>query len=621
MKISDIHAPCDIQDASIEELEQLAADIRTFLIQNIARTGGHLSSNLGIVELTIAIHKVFNSPLDRILFDVGHQSYVHKILTGRADKFSTLRQFEGLSGFQKKAESEHDVWEAGHSSTALSAALGFCIARDLNHENYQVIPVVGDAAIMSGISLEALNTIGMKQPNMVIILNDNEMSISKNVGALSETFTKLRTSKSYNSFKSSLSGMLNNNDAGKTMLHKLKDMKDSFKRSVVESSFFGDFGLDYIGPVNGHDLKALIQTLEIAKNHHGPIVVHVSTIKGKGYSFAENDRSGKWHGIGPFNIHTGETLSQLEKNCVSWSEAISQILCSLAKENKDIVAITPAMTSGSKLENFASAYPQRFIDCGIAEDHAAVLAAGLASEKKRPFLSIYSSFLQRAYDPINHDIARMDLPVVIGIDRCSLVGEDGSTHHGVFDIQLLRAIPNMILAQPANYDEAVDLMHLAFSQEHPFAIRYPRGNVMLTSHQPQKIEIGSWTKETIGSHPKCVVIAYGSDVMQIITKAQVNQMDMIVVNARFFKPLDTQCLKELATLNLPIYVHECDMLAGGLSSAILEYMNDMNLYFPLHRIGIHDHYVPFGSMSSLRKKEGLDLNSLFTELEAYYHEN
>ena len=619
MKISEIHGPEDIKEASIQELEELAQEIRTFLIQNIARTGGHLSSNLGIVELTIAVHKVFDSPTDRILFDVGHQSYVHKILTGRADKFYSLRQLNGISGFQKKCESEHDVWEAGHSSTALSAALGFCIARDLNHEHYQVVPIVGDASIVSGISLEALNTIGMKQPNMVIILNDNDMSISKNVGALSETFTKLRTSKPYNSLKSGLSDLLNNNDAGKNMLHKLKDVKDSLKKSVVESSFFGDFGLDYIGPVNGHDLKALIQTLEIAKNHHGPIVVHVCTIKGKGYSFAENDKSGKWHGIGPFNIRTGETLSQLDENTLSWSEAIAQILYDIAKTNKDVVTITPAMTSGSKLEKIAAAFPNRFIDCGIAEDHAAVLAAGLASEGKHPFLSIYSTFLQRAYDPINHDIARMNLPVVIAIDRAGLVGEDGPTHHGVFDIQLLRALPNVILAQPSTYEEAVDLMHLAFSLNQPFALRYPRGNVTISDHQPEKIAVGSWTYKTIGSQPKCIIIAYGNEVEAIKQKAKANEFDMIVVNARFFKPLDTACIQKIAQQKLPVYVHETDMLAGGLSSAILEYCNDADIDLKLHRIGIGDHYVHHGSVSALRKLEGLDLNSLFDQIEEFYH--
>lgn len=620
MKINELKNPSQLKNLDIKELNELCEEIRTFLIENISRTGGHLASNLGVVELSVAIHKVFDSPSDKIIFDVGHQSYVHKILTGRANRFYTLRQYKGLSGFQKRAESEHDCYEAGHSSTALSSALGFAMARDYNHEQHQVVAVVGDASLMSGISLEALNTIGERQSKMIIILNDNGMSISKNVGALSDTLTKMRTSEVYNRTKQVVSSSLRKNKAGQNLYHTISNIKNSVKRNVVESSFFGDFGLDYLGPIDGHNLHQLIQTLETAKNHHGPIVVHVCTKKGKGYKFAENDTSGKWHGVSAFNVRTGELLHQLPKNALSWSQLISDTVMQLASENKDLIAITPAMITGSKLENFQKKFPDRLIDCGIAEDHAAILAAGLACAGKRPFLAIYSSFLQRAYDPINHDICRMDLPVVIGIDRAGLVGEDGATHHGCFDIQLLRSLPNMILAQPKDASEARNLLYTAFSQDHPFAIRYPRGTVIKDDQKMENIEIGSWSEHPVTDRSELYVVSYGSDVDAIISKAQANHLHLTVVNARFFKPLDTIVLDEMAASQLPIIVYETDILAGGLSSAMLEYYNDTKQTVSLIRIGINDHYVAQGSISELRKSEKIDLNSLFEKIGELLHE-
>lgn len=611
MKINELKDPSQLKNCQIHELNELCEEIRTFLIENISHTGGHLASNLGIVELCVAMHVVFDSPNDKILFDVGHQSYVHKILTGRANQFSTLRKYNGLSGFQKRCESIHDCYEAGHSSTALSAALGFALARDYNHENHHVISVVGDASLMSGISLEALNTIGEKQCRMIILLNDNGMSISKNVGALSETLTKMRTSGLYTKTKKDVSELLLKNNATKPIYNTISNMKNSVKKSVVESSFFGDFGLDYLGPIDGHNLHQLIVTLQSAKKHHGPIVVHVCTKKGKGYPFAENDTSGKWHGISPFNVRTGELLSKLPENVVSWSEWIAMCVTKLAKENDDILAITPAMLTGSKLECFAKQFGDRIIDCGIAEDHAAILANGLACAGKRPFLAIYSSFLQRAYDPINHDICRMDLPVVIGIDRAGLVGEDGATHHGCFDIQLLRSLPNMILSQPKDAYEAQNLLYTAFHQNHPFAIRYPRGSVEICTKEMSEIEIGTWEELDTDEKIDLYVITYGSDVDAIYHKAAANHLSLGIINARFFKPMDTQILDEIAENKLPVIVYETDILAGGLSSAILEYYNDTSQHVPLIRIGIDDHFVTHGSVSELRKAEGIDLNHLF----------
>ena len=615
MKISDIKTPKDIQGLSYQQLNELAAEIRQFLITNIARTGGHLSSNLGVVELTMAIHYVFDSPNDKVFFDVGHQSYVHKILTGRASQFSTLRQFNGLSGFQKRKESAHDPWEAGHSSTALSAALGMAVARDLNHECHQIIPVVGDAAMAGGLSVEALNEIGFEQRNMVIIFNDNNMSISKNVGALNDTFTRLRTSKPYNDLKHDLTGILSSSKSGESILNVMRNVKNKVKKNIVDSSFFSELNLDYIGPVDGHDFKNLIKTLKIARNHSGPIVVHVITEKGKGYSFAEKDETGKWHGVSQFNPKTGEFLSQLPETHCSWSEIISKTVLDLAKKDRNIMAVTPAMISGSKLETFFHEFPTRSLDCGIAEDHAAVLAASLANSGKRPFLAIYSSFLQRAYDQMNHELARMDLPVVVGIDRCGLVGEDGATHHGVYDIQLLRALPNFILAQPKDAQEAQNLVYTAFKQNHPFAIRYPRGSASYQKVEAyEAIPIGSWTRWQYNQHSRCIVFAYGPDVDRIISKASINSLEIMLINTRFFKPLDTDMLLECIGLNLPMIIYENDILIGGLSSAILEFCNDQNIQANFERMGIKDHFVEHGSLNTLRKNEQIDLTSLFDEI-------
>ena len=615
MHVYDISGPADIRQLSIKELEALAAEIRAFLIESISRTGGHLSSNLGIVELTLALHVVFDSPRDRILFDVGHQSYVHKILTGRARQFSTLRQYKGLSGFQKRHESEHDCWEAGHSSTSLSAALGMAVARDLNGEHYHIVPVIGDGAMASGMSMEALNQIGGEERNMIIIFNDNSMSISRNVGAMDVAFTRLRTSRSYTTLKNDLQQGLSTSRFGRSLLKGMKNFKNAIKDNVVDTSIFGEFNLDYIGPINGHDLSELIKVLKVAKQHKGPIVVHVLTKKGKGYPYAENDKEGAWHGVAPFDPNSGKPLAALPAGHCSWSEAIARILCDLARDDRDIVAITPAMKAGAKLDGFAREFPQRFFDCGIAEEHAMTFAAGLAASGKRPFISVYSSFLQRAYDQINHDVARMKLPVVIGIDRCGLVGEDGETHHGVFDITMLHAIPNLIMAQPKDVQEARVLMKTAFSCAQPFCIRYPRGSVPYTKEEGEPAPVGTWTRWAPQREARVCVISYGSDIDRIISKVMANDMPVEIINARYFKPLDEAMLDDILYRSIPVIVYESDMLDGGLSSAILQYINDHRICCHLIRIGIGDHYVEQGSIPQLRRAEKIDMNTLFKELE------
>lgn len=617
MDIRGIENPKFLKSMNIKEMNQLAAEIRSFLIQSVALTGGHLASNLGVVELTIAMHYVFDAPKDKFIFDVGHQSYIHKILTGRAKDFRTLRQYGGLSGFQKCKESEYDPWEAGHSSTSLSAGLGMAIARDLDGDDYQVCCVVGDGSMGSGESLEALNHIGEGKHNMVIIFNDNNMSISKNVGAITKGFARLRTAKSYTDLKQGMKKNLKKNQFGQSVLNGLVNAKELIKEGIVDKGIFGEFGLEYLGPVDGHNINELIHALKTAKSHDGPIVVHVLTQKGRGYEYCEKDRTGKWHGVGPFNVTTGRAIHQIPMGYKSWSEVMSTTLCDFAETNKDIIAITPAMMAGSKLEGFFSKYPDRSFDCGICEEHAATFAAGLAKANKRPFLSLYSSFLQRCYDQINHDICRMDLPVVIGIDRAGLVGDDGPTHHGVFDVGILRGIPNLIIAQPKDANEAQHMLYTAFNQQHPFAIRYARGEVPYRKvSEYETIEIGSWVMEYEPENVQAYVLTYGEDVEKVHHKIESNKLPVGVINCRFFKPVDTNMLDYLAGKGLPLIDYEHDMLSGGLGTAVLEYLNDQNSHLQVIRLGIKDEYVPQGAVNLLRKDCAMDLNTLISVLQS-----
>lgn len=614
MDLYSIKNPEFLKSMSEKELESLSHEIRNFLIENISKTGGHLASNLGVVELTVALHYVFDSPRDRIFFDVGHQSYVHKILTGRADQFPTLRHYHGLSGFQKRKESIHDVWEAGHSSTSLSAALGMAVARDLSHENFHVIPVIGDGALSSGMALEALNEIGSERKNMIIVFNDNKMSISRNVGGLTSGFSRLRSSKSYTKIKAGMKKNLRSNSFGSTVYTALKTFKDTVRNAVIDGGVFEEFNVDYIGPVDGHNLHDLIQVFSAAAEHEGPIVVHVITQKGRGYAPCESDREGKWHGVGPFDIATGRPLSSIPEGYAAYSQFIADQVEHLADENENIVAITPAMMTGSSLQKFFAKYPTRSFDCGIAEEHAATFAAGLAISGKRPFLAIYSSFLQRAYDQINHDICRMDLPVVIGIDHAGLVGDDGETHHGVFDIGILRPLPNMIIAQPKDASEARDLIRTAFSQKHPFAIRFPKGTVAVNQmREEEDIRIGTWTKHNDYPDNKVCILTYGDLVDTVLEKVRVNDLPVTVVNCRFFKPLDTSMIEELAESGMKLIVYESDMKAGGLASAILEYACDEQIQIHLKRFGIDDEYISQGSLNLLRKDIHIDLPSVLRE--------
>lgn len=616
MDLTEIKNPEFLKSMSIDQMEELAGEIREFLVHSISRTGGHLASNLGVVELTIALHYVFNSPTDKIFFDVGHQCYTHKILTGRAGQFSTLRQYHGLSGFEKRKESEHDVWEAGHSSTSLSAALGMAVARDLDGDDYSIIPVIGDGAITSGMALEALNEIGSEKRRIIIVFNDNNMSISRNVGALSATFSKLRASKSYTNLKRNLKRNLSTSAVGENLYKGLVTVRDSIKDQIVDKGIFGEYGIDYIGPVNGHSLHDMIQVFEAVKDHNGPIVVHVITKKGKGYAPCENDREGYWHGVGPFNPATGKPLHSVPEGYAPWASVMTSQLMKEAEGSPDIIAITPAMANGSKLNSFFAKYPERSFDTGIAEEHAATFAASLALSGKRPYFVVYSSFLQRCYDQINHDICRMDLPVVIGIDHAGIVGSDGETHHGIYDIGLLTALPNMILAQPCNDKETMDLMHTAFRQSHPFAIRFCKNVIPFDdSYEAKTVEIGKWVAYHDSDENRVAVLTYGEAVETVLEKVESNQLPVTVINCRFFKPLDKAMIESLSIRNMNCITYEGDALIHGLGSSILEYINSKKISLNLTRIGISDVYVQHGSERLLRRENHIDLNTLMDEIE------
>ncbi|HAX72485.1 MAG TPA: 1-deoxy-D-xylulose-5-phosphate synthase, partial [Firmicutes bacterium] len=455
--IKDIKDPSFIKKLSNRQLNILCSEIREFLVESISKTGGHLSSNLGVVELTVAMHKVFDTPLDKFIWDVGHQSYVHKILTGRANEFETLRQHQGLSGFPKRKESAHDCWETGHASTSISAGVGMAYARDLKDEKYHIVTVIGDGSMTGGMAYEALNHIGHTDKRLIVILNDNEMAIGPNVGALHHILSSIRTNRTYNKTKRHIKGLLKNTDFLKEVLHRTKD---GIKNFFFDEVTFNAMGFKYLGPIDGHNISELVKTLTYAKNFQdGPILIHVKTTKGKGYSFAEADKKGKWHGVGKFDLETGEVFVEKKPDTTSWSQLMCDGLLELTKYDERVSVITPAMINGSALNDYAKAYPERLIDVGIAEEHAVTMAGGMGAVGMKPFVSIYSTFFKRAYDQVHHDVARQDLNVVFGVDRAGIVGADGETHQGIYDIAMLRHIPNMRIMMPRDGKEAYDLLH------------------------------------------------------------------------------------------------------------------------------------------------------------------
>lgn len=610
MDLLDIKDPSFLKKLSIKELENLSKEIRQFLISKLSVTGGHIGPNLGVVELTIALHKTFNSPQDKLIWDVGHQSYVHKILTGRAKEFDSLRQYKGLSGFPKMGESEHDVWETGHSSTSLSAAMGMAIARDIKKEKSFIVPIIGDGALTGGMALEALNHIGDEKKNMIVILNDNEMSIAPNVGALHSVLGRLRTAGKYQWAKDELEMLLKKIPAvGGKLASTAERVKDSLKYLLVSGVFFEELGFTYLGPVDGHNYEDLFDNLNFAKKTEGPILLHVLTKKGKGYDPAESDRTGNWHGTGPYKIETGDFLKPVNSP-PAWSKLISETVRRLAREDERIVAITPAMPVGSKLEGFAAEFPDRMFDVGIAEQHAATVAAGLATQNMKPFLAIYSTFLQRAYDQVVHDICRQNLNVFIGIDRAGLVGADGETHHGVFDLAFLRHLPNLVIMSPKDENEGQNMVYTALQYDDgPIALRFPRGNGLGVPMDETfaEIPIGSW--EVLKEGHDSVILTFGTTIpmaMEAASRLEKQGNSVKVINARFIKPLDFELLTSILQLNIPILTIEEAVLQGGFGSAVLEFAHDNGYHdAEICRMGIPDQFIEHGSVKELWEEIGL----------------
>lgn len=592
------------------ELEELSADIRTFLIESLANSGGHIGPNLGVVELTVALHKVFDSPKDKFLWDVGHQSYVHKLLTGRGAEFDTLRQYKGLCGFPKRNESEHDVWETGHSSTSLSGAMGMAAARDIKGTDEYILPIIGDGALTGGMALEALNHIGDEKKDMIVILNDNEMSIAPNVGAIHTMLGRLRTAGKYQWVKDELEYLFKRIPAvGGKLAATAERIKDSLKYLLVSGMFFEEMGFTYLGPVDGHSYEDLFENLEYAKKTKGPVLLHVITKKGKGYKPAESDKIGTWHGTGPYKIDTGDFVKPTAA-APSWSGLVSETVRKLAREDERIVAITPAMPVGSKLEGFAKEFPERMFDVGIAEQHAATMAAGLATQDMKPFLAIYSTFLQRAYDQVLHDICRQNLNVFIGIDRAGLVGADGETHQGVFDIAFMRHMPNMVLMMPKDENEGQHMVNTAIQYDDgPIAMRFPRGNGLgvKMDEQLKTIPIGSW--EVLRPGKDAVILTFGTTIKMALQAAEELQKEgksIRVVNARFIKPLDEGMLNEILSEGLPILTIEEAVLQGGFGSSVLEYIHDKKTsHIKVERMGIPDEFIEHGSVDALLEEIGL----------------
>ena len=614
--IEKIKDPSFIKKLSTPEMQVLCQDIRTFLINSLSKTGGHVSSNLGVVELTVAMHKVFDSPKDKFIWDVGHQVYIHKILTGRANQFSTLRQFKGLSGFPKRKESAHDCWETGHASTSISAAVGMAYARDLSQEDYHVVAVIGDGSLTGGMAYEALNHIGHTNKRLIVIINDNEMAISPNVGALHNILGSIRTNESYLTTKRCLKKILKNKSFLNRMMYRAKG---SLKRFVIGDIPFDAMGFKYFGPVDGHNLDDLIKNLNFAKKADKPVIVHVKTTKGKGFSYAEQDKLGTWHGVGKFNKETGEVFTSQKENKVSWSKLICNGLIELTKHDSKVAVITPAMINGSALNEYQRLYPNRLIDVGIAEEHAVTMAGGMATQGMKPFVSIYSTFFKRAFDQVHHDVARQELNVVFGVDRAGVVGADGETHQGIYDIPMLRPIPNMTLMMPKDAKEAYDLLYTAYQIDGPVAIRYPRGEVTDVGASYDSFElipVGSW--ETLKTGTMAYIISMGPILEDLVNLAQQlsqdEHLDVGVINARFIKPLDDKFLDELATYNVPLIVYEESAVIGGLGTAILEYYNETKQVVEVKRMGIPDLYVQHGSVPEVLEELHLSLQDIKAEI-------
>lgn len=599
----------DIKKIEPEAYDALASEIRSFIIESVSEHGGHLASNLGVVELTMALHLCMDFPNDKLIWDVGHQAYTHKLLTGRKEDFSGLRTFGGMSGFPKHKESPCDAFDTGHSSTSISAALGYARARDLKGEDRTVVAVIGDGSLTGGMAYEALNNVSHLKSNMIIVLNDNKMSISENVGGLSKHLTALRTRESYMDFKMDVEKKLKQiPHVGDSVARSVKKSKDSIRQLFVKGGFFEDFGIKYIGPIDGHDIKEMVRVLNALKRLNEPVVMHVVTQKGRGYVPAEQNPSA-FHGVGSFDIATGESLAS---KSLTYTSVFSKTICRLGKAHPDVVTICAAMPDGTGLIAFKKHFPGRFFDVGIAEQHAVTFAAGLAAGGMHPFVAVYSSFLQRAYDQIIHDVCIQNLPVVFCVDRAGLVGADGETHQGIFDLSYLSMIPNMTVCAPKNKYELYDMLYFAYQYHGPIAIRYPRGSAYegFKNMRPP-IEYGK--SELMFEGEKIALVAVGSMVqtaVQVREKLLDKGINATVVNARFVCPLDTECLDRLSRDYQWIVTMEENVLKGGFGEACGDYLLAKHEDVRLIHVGVPDVYVEHGGVDQLKKTLHMDADSI-----------
>ncbi|GAB4536305.1 MAG: 1-deoxy-D-xylulose-5-phosphate synthase [Thermodesulfovibrionia bacterium] len=614
MMIERIHSPHDLKSLSLEELHQLARELRETIIERVAINGGHLASSLGVVELTIALHYVFDSPRDKIIWDVGHQSYAHKLLTGRFKDFHTLRQYNGLSGFPRVDESPHDAFGTGHSSTSISAGVGIIEARDHRNEDFKVIPVIGDGAMTAGLAFEGLNHAGHLKKDIIVVLNDNEMSISPNVGALSMYLQRIMTGDLYTRFRKETRSILERlPGVGDPMLRIAQMAEDTVKGLFTPGILFEELGFEYVGPVDGHRIELMIETFERFRDFPAPVLIHVITKKGKGYAPAERNPS-LFHGIGPFDVKTG---APYQSKRVSYSEVFGEYLVELADDDDRIVAITAAMTEGTGLTEFAKRFPKRFYDVGIAEPHAVTFSAGLAMHGMRPVVAIYSTFLQRAYDEIIHDVCLQNLPVVFAIDRAGIVGEDGPTHHGAFDLSYLRHIPNMVVMAPKDGNELRSMLKTAISYNGPCAIRYPRGSVTDIGEYEYPVNIPIGSAEILRDGRDLLIIAIGGMVLPSINASEALAQSGIsagVINARFVKPLDINLISSLTRDIKYILTVEENSVVGGFGSAVMEGLIESGINdVRIKMLGIPDRFIKHGPQDVLRNELSLDSQGITME--------
>jgi len=607
--LETINSPDDLKKLPLSQLPAVAEELRRMIIGTCAKNGGHLAPSLGVVELTIALHRVFTSPADKIVWDVGHQAYAHKILTGRRDRFASLRTLNGITGFPKRAESPHDAFGVGHSSTSISAATGYAAARDLDGRRNKVIAVIGDGSMTGGMAYEGINHAGALNKDLIVILNDNEMSIAENVGALSTFLSRTASSEFVHRFKKNTESFLKRIDVGKGVLHIARKMEESFKGLFTPGMLFEAFGFNYIGPIDGHDLPKLLETLESVKKFDDAVLIHVLTKKGKGYKPAEDNPS-LFHGVGPFEIETGKVLKG-KGGAASYTAIFGATLCKLAAEDERIVAITAAMPDGTGLSGFSKEHPERFFDMGIAEQHGVTFAAGLAASGLRPVFAVYSTFLQRAYDQVFHDVCLQNLPVTFALDRGGVVGSDGPTHHGAFDLSYLRHLPNMTLMAPKDENELQHMLTTAIALGGPTAVRYPRGNGYGVPLDQTLATLPVGRAEVLREGANGLLLALGTMVYPALEAAgqleREHGMALTVVNARFVKPLDETLFLELARKHGRIVTLEENALQGGFGTAVLELLEQHNLTgVPVLRLGYPDRYIPQGEQHELRAMLGLD---------------